>query len=212
MGTKTEHTGLEKFKWNDATKTIIDRYLFTVGRVHDKRVLDFGSGNGHGCMLMKTYGAKYVWGFDIGKEAHEQSIMTFAGVPGIDFCNTLHDVLVCATEEENKMDLIVSFEVFEHIPYKELDENILPKLKKVLKKGGELIFSTPINRDGGKSNDPYHVNEMTPKVLTALMDKHFKEWDLYSTVEVMDSLWFSTKITSGISLNSRCFLVVAKNE
>lgn len=199
-----EHTSIEDMDAMDPTKTIIDRYIFLVGKVKGKRILDFGCGSGHGCMIMKTYGSEYVWGYDKNKEAISEAQRTYSGVPGVDFRDTMEHF------SEDSFDMIVSFEVFEHIPLKEL-KKLIKKLKSYLKKDGLFIITTPISR-GQKSEDKFHQNEMTQNVFVNLMDEFFNEWDLYSTIEHRDGLWSNTRITNGVTPMSRCFLAVAKND
>lgn len=75
--------------------------------------------------------------------------------------------------ESNSFDVVTSFETIEHV-----DANkFLTEVKKVLKRNGTLILSTP--RENGPSNSPYHIKEFTAKELEILLKRYFKSVKLF---------------------------------
>lgn len=75
--------------------------------------------------------------------------------PGFNFIERCDEIL----ETHGKFDLIVNFEVYEHIN-PELAPALLCAMRKLLKPGGKLIFSTPVYCSSFKMARN-HINERT---------------------------------------------------
>jgi 2-polyprenyl-3-methyl-5-hydroxy-6-metoxy-1,4-benzoquinol methylase len=73
----------------------------------------------------------------------------------------------------NTFDIVVSFQVIEHIAD---DRLFLQELHRVLKPGGQAIISTP-NIHFSLSRNPWHVREYTPEQLKSLCDSIFSSTD-----------------------------------
>jgi ubiquinone/menaquinone biosynthesis C-methylase UbiE len=70
---------------------------------------------------------------------------------------------------DNSFDVVVSFQVIEHI---DNDFLFLKEIHRVLKPGGTALLTTP-NRKMSLSRNPWHVREYLPEELTALAKKIF---------------------------------------
>lgn len=75
---------------------------------------------------------------------------------------------------DNAYDLVVSFQVIEHI---ENDALYLQEIHRVLKPDGVALITTP-NRKMSLSRNPWHVREYLPEELKTLAKKVFKEAEM----------------------------------
>jgi len=71
--------------------------------------------------------------------------------------------------DDNTYDVVVSFQVIEHI---ENDALFLREIHRVLKPGGMALITTP-NRSMSLSRNPWHIREYLPEELAALAAKIF---------------------------------------
>ena len=92
--------------------------------------------------------------------------------------------------KENSYDIIMSIEVLEHVLE---DEKFIINVKKLLKKDGCFVMSTP-NGDFKKNTNPDHVRHYTKKQLESLLQKHFNNVDVYYAIK--DSKWRKIGIKS----------------
>lgn len=76
--------------------------------------------------------------------------------------------------EDNRYDLVVSFQVIEHIKD---DTLFLKEIHRVLKPGGTALITTP-NRRRSLTRNPWHIREYLPEELEALAS------EIFSSVEV----------------------------
>jgi SAM-dependent methyltransferase len=74
----------------------------------------------------------------------------------------------------SSFDTVVSFQVIEHI---EDDQQFLQEIKRVLRPGGKLIFTTP-NRNLSLTRNPWHIREYEAQELQKLCKKFFQEVNL----------------------------------
>lgn len=126
------HQSFDFYKWRN--ETLVDdtrRFEFLKSSLINKKVLDFGSGNGGFLKLTKNI-SKEVLGVEL-----EKAIIPFYKEEDIPFENNLDNI-------NEKFDIITSFHVIEHIkePLK-----ILDKLKNLLKDNGRLIIEVPNAND-----------------------------------------------------------------
>lgn len=75
---------------------------------------------------------------------------------------------------ENAFDVIVSFQVIEHIHD---DALFLKEIHRVLKPGGTALLTTP-NRKMSLSRNPWHVREYLPDELNSLANKFFSQTEM----------------------------------
>ena len=123
---------VRRFEWDGIIKILLD----LVGSENSKRWLDYGCGNG--CLVRE--GISRGWntiGYD---EGWITNMAQSRGIPILNK-NELDNL-------ENQFDIITAIEVFEHLvdPVSELK-----KIRKLIKKGGVLFFTTGNAR-------PYHNN------------------------------------------------------
>lgn len=152
-------------------------YLFAANYCHDTiRVLDAGSGTGYGSQLLAESGAQ-VYGADYFFDAlayakahfpHQNLNLVVMNLGSLGF-------------KEHTFDLIVSFQVIEHMP--DL-KRFLSELIRVLKSSGTIIFSTPNVSEKQKqkgSDNVFHFNEITYREARELMESHFNHVEFYGT-------------------------------
>ncbi len=72
---------------------------------------------------------------------------------------------------DNTFDVVVSFQVIEHI---EKDKLFLSEINRVLKPGGLALVTTP-NRKMSLTRNPWHIREYLPEELHALASGIFRE-------------------------------------
>jgi 2-polyprenyl-3-methyl-5-hydroxy-6-metoxy-1,4-benzoquinol methylase len=75
---------------------------------------------------------------------------------------------------DNTYDVVVSFQVIEHI---EDDLLYLKEIHRVLKPGGKALITTP-NRSMSLTRNPWHVREYLPNELSALASKVFRKVEM----------------------------------
>ena len=154
----------------------ICRYDFAAGLAKNKVVLDIACGAGYGSIYLKTKGAKMVLGGDVNRDAVEYAKAHYRGKElaflRLDAMNLPFS--------QGIFDVIVSFETIEHLKN---NRQFLSACKKVLKKNGLLICSTP-NRsitlsDLSRPLNPFHLYEFTVKEFYDLLSEYFKNVDIY---------------------------------
>jgi len=132
------------------------RYLFASRLARGKRVVDLGSGTGYGSSTLAEMAAR-VTGVEIAADAVEYARENY-GSPKVEFIHA------SATEtglDKNAYDLVVAFEVIEHLTNW---EELLREAKRLLKPGGQFVVSTP-NRDYYAESrrlagpNPFHEHE-----------------------------------------------------
>jgi ubiquinone/menaquinone biosynthesis C-methylase UbiE len=145
----------------------LHRYLVASEYVTNKSVLDLGCGAGYGSSLL-TKSSSYV-GVDVSASSIESAMKTY-GPFGAEFlvgdCSNL-DI------PSHSFDVIVCFEMLEHI---DDPESVIREAKRLLKKDGIFISSTPdkveYNRFLTEPNQ-YHLHEMTFEEYGQMLRRHF---------------------------------------
>lgn len=126
------HQSFDFYKWRN--ETLVDdtrRFEFLKNSLVNKKVLDFGSGNG-GFLKLTRNVSKKVLGVEL-----EKAIIPFYKEKKISFENNLDNI-------NEKFDIITSFHVIEHIKEPLI---ILEKLKNLLENNGKLIIEVPNAND-----------------------------------------------------------------
>lgn len=139
------------FKKNKYRENLYNRYLFCNDYIKDEVVLDIPCGMGWGTSMLE--GAKELYGIDISEEAINKGKKLYP--------NIIFQVgeLTKINFEDNKFDVILCLEGFEHITYVE-GQKFLSEAKKKLKAKGKLILTTPLLRNNKlHSGNPYHLCE-----------------------------------------------------
>lgn len=152
----------------------IIRYDFVTGNP-DYVVLDIGCGSGHGSNTLATK-FKTVHGVDIAEEAIAYAKEHWQKT-NINF--SIGDSLNIPFSD-NTFDVVVAFEVFEHLTDW---RKFLSEIKRVLKPNGKVYLSTPnktLYSPGTKKPiNPHHVFEMTIPEFQSALTEYFTIDSLY---------------------------------
>jgi ubiquinone/menaquinone biosynthesis C-methylase UbiE len=150
-------------------------------------VLDVACGSGYGSSLLWAEGkARQVIGADVSIEALECA--TRFRVPGrVEFALAKAESLPFPDSE---FDVVVSMETFEHLAH---PKEFLRELRRVLRPGGPVVVSTPLNNSPGRlrPQNPYHIREYSTEEFAGLLQAVFSEMQLCSQVSefVYEPLW-----------------------
>lgn len=129
-------------------------------------VLDIASGEGYGAVILASK-SKAVKGCDYDEKTIGIAQDLHKKVDNLKF--TVENALA-TTFEDGQFDMITSMETIEHVP----DENAyMVEMRRILKKGGIFIFSTPQNRMGHIPMNNEHVIEYTLDAVVSLAKKYF---------------------------------------
>jgi SAM-dependent methyltransferase len=179
--TADDHMGAERFipeesgplpGYEHAHRYLAASLIFEKGRI-----LDLASGSGTGTATLRAAGAAgqnpsgsglKVVGIDLDFASARRAAPAVQGdAVRLPFADASFDGVIC-------------FETIEHL---EEPPRLLEEIRRVLRRGGVALLSTP-NRDvfttrAGRSN-PFHVNEMNPEELRRVLGGSFPHVALYS--------------------------------
>lgn len=150
------------------------RYQDAAKFVEGKNVLDIGCGVGAGANLMAKHGAKSVVGVDYSSRAISYSKKHFTA-PNLKFkkMNALS-----LKFKRNTFDLIICFEIIEHLPPKS-HKDFVKQLSRLTSKDGICFCSTPnkliSSPNRKKPYNPYHKKEFTPDEFLNLFKNYFNK-------------------------------------
>jgi SAM-dependent methyltransferase len=132
------------------------------------RLLDAGCGSGYGTALLAETAGEAV-GLDLSAEALSYAREHYRR-PNLRF---VEGDCAALPFPDKDFDLVVAFEVIEHLPD---PEAFLRETRRVLRRRGRLLVSTPNRRfyteERGYKN-PFHVREFDAAEFDALLGKHF---------------------------------------
>jgi len=165
------------------------RYRWAATVVAGREVLDAGCGVGYGTEMLAEAGASRVVGLDVSPEAVEDAVFR-AGAIGQFEVGDLERMPF----SPGSFDVVVCFEAIEHVNRREL---ALDELRRVLRRDGLLILSSP-NRHVYLPGNPYHVHEYTPSELHAALTQRFRHVALYR-----QHPWITSLITDDAGLGAR---------
>jgi ubiquinone/menaquinone biosynthesis C-methylase UbiE len=170
---KKKWTGerLETFILNVTTIEHLHRYALAAELAKGKTVLDVACGEGYGSHLLSKSAFK-VFGVDISKEIIDAAKLKYVK-NNIQFSVGNASSLDFANES---LDLVVSFETIEH---HNQHEEMLSEVKRVLKKSGVVMISTPDKlrySDIPRYKNPFHVKELYFDEFEDLIKKYFKNY------------------------------------
>ena len=152
------------------------RYNLARQYAKNKVVIDVACGTGIGSQHLFAGGAKKCIGLDLDEAALEYARAEYKDCY-FSACDA-HDLCLA----DNSADLIVSFETLEHVANPVL---FLRECKRVLKRGGILICSTPnhtVYRWFGKNE--FHKKEFTAREFRDVLSTLFTVKELYCQKEV----------------------------
>lgn len=154
-------------------------YKFAANSIkNNDRVLDYGCGGGYGAEYLSRFTEKEVVGYDIDKNTISKAKDFFKNSDNLRFVDILDDT--------DKFDVIVSFQVIEHLTEKNRAEYV-GKISNLLKKDGVFFLST-VNKNisSYKLNKPvmpFHIKEYYPKELEDFLGNYFSSVSCYGQIE-----------------------------
>lgn len=154
------------------------RYRFASRFAPGRRVLDAGTGTGYGARLLADAGAAEVVGVDVAAAVVESEREQVG--PDVDL--RVGD-LTSLDFGDGRFDLVVCFEVIEHVDDR---EGALAELVRVLAPRGLLLVSSP-NRDVYVPGNPHHVHEYLPEELRAALGGHLDHVELWRQHDLIGS-------------------------
>ncbi len=161
----------------------IHRYAVAAGMVSGKIVLDIASGEGYGSNLL-AQSAKQVTGVDVSSEAVSHATKKYQR-KNLSFIKGSADKIPLG---DGICDVVVSFETLEHI---HAQDEMICEIKRVLKKDGIMIMSTPEKftwSDKMHHKNEYHVKELYKEQFVDLVKRFFKNYIFMSQKLVFSSL------------------------
>nr|MDQ3936654.1 class I SAM-dependent methyltransferase [Actinomycetota bacterium] len=167
-----EWTGERCVPWAPDVRVVYEhyhRYLWAAELARDRRVLDLGSGEGYGSAILAAT-AGHVHGLDVDERTVEHARLNYSA-PNLEF--SVGSALDLSRFEEGEFDLVVAFEVIEHV---EEQERLLDEAARVLAPGGALVVSTPERRVYAEERaeaNPFHERELTESELQELLGRRF---------------------------------------
>jgi O-antigen biosynthesis protein len=139
------------------------RYWWAAQAAEGRAVLDAGCGVGYGSAMLARAGATEVVGVDLSDKAVEAAA---GAAPNATF---LTGDVHALPFEDDRFDLVVCFEVIEHVA---AQDAVLGELARVLSPDGILVVSSP-HRGVYQDGNPHHVHEYVPDELRAALAVHF---------------------------------------
>jgi len=152
------------------------RYVWALPYAYNKKVLDAGCGSGYGAELLALV-AREVIAVDYSPDVIGENRRKYASRTNLKF--EVMD-LTNLRFPEDFFDLIVCFEVYEHIASPQCDI-ALGHLCRTCKRQGKVLLSTPnrlVEEPFMKSaalTNPYHINSVSPNELRASLMRHFAQ-------------------------------------
>jgi 2-polyprenyl-3-methyl-5-hydroxy-6-metoxy-1,4-benzoquinol methylase/glycosyltransferase involved in cell wall biosynthesis len=169
------------------------RYAYARNFATGARVLDFGCGSGYGTACLADV-AESVVGLDISEDAlayardcHQHPHLTF-----------LHDDRLGGALPDRSFDLIVCFEVIEHLDGP-MQVELLAGFRRLLAPAGRLLISTPNPQVTALYGaNPYHLRELTESQFEALLREHFPHVGLVEQ-SIHASVFLQPRKSEGVS-------------
>ncbi len=161
----------------------LHRYAIAQKITKNKIVLDIASGEGYGSFLLSKSAAR-VFGVDIDEKSINHAKGKYALSKNIEFKVGSTDAIPL---EDKSVDVVISFETIEHHCRHDL---MMEEISRVLKADGVLLISSPeksiySERD---SNNPYHIKELILDDFKDLLERNFKNVELFNQRFVIGSL------------------------
>lgn len=173
---------LETFVVNETTVEHLHRYSIVQPHVSGKIVVDIACGEGYGSNLLAGDAQKVI-GIDIDEEVINHAKSKYRK-KNLSFLTGSADKIPIS---DHSVDIVVSFETIEH---HDKHQEMLLEIKRILKPDGFLIISSPEKRDE-KSNNPYHIKELTSAEFKQLLKFFFNYTMFYNQKVVLGSLIIS---------------------
>jgi protein-L-isoaspartate O-methyltransferase len=128
------------------------------------KVLEIGTGSGYGLKLIADKADQFVTidkhKTDFSLPDHEANKIQFVQM----------NIPPLTGIPDNEFDFVITFQVIEHI---NKDKAFVDEIRRVLKRGGKLIVTTP-NSKMSLTRNPWHVREYTVNQLENLLRNKFE--------------------------------------
>lgn len=164
---------------------IINRYKFAARFIDMKKtVLDAASGYGYGTSYLSHY-CQLIYGLDLA----ESNILFGESSFYNENLRWVKGDVADLPFDEDYFDTYISFETLEHLTANKV-KKYLEESKRVLKKNGTFLLSTPNKNVRKEVNNPFHVKEYTYGGIDGILKEHFSSVHYYSVVgyEVTDGI------------------------
>jgi len=161
------------------------RYQSVKNLVRGKVVLDAGSGEGYGAYSLAESAARVV-GIDISREAVDNARATYQR-QNLEYQVGSVDALPF---EDASFDVVVSFEVIEHLE-ETVQAEFLREARRVLKKDGVLVISTPnkaVYSDSTHQHNRFHKKEFYIDEFESFLRQTFPKISLFGQTWVISSV------------------------
>src|SRR5260221_8761154 len=164
----------------------LHRYHNALKLVKGKVVLDIACGEGYGTKILSK-SANKVFGIDIDSASIDHAKKTY-GENNIEFiCGNVKNIPL----PDNSVDVVVSYETIEHID-EGTQNDFLTEIKRVLKKGGILIISTPDKTnytDRYSHKNEFHIKEFEKDEFVSFLNNHFNRVSSFlQGYEIVDAI------------------------
>lgn len=166
----------------------LSRYLSVLGIAKNRTILDIACGAGYGTRLIAST-AKKVWGVDYSTEAIDYAKDHYSATNIKYLVGDAHNIPL----DNESVDVVVSLETIEHLKN---PEKFIKEVKRVLKKGGKFVVSTP-NDDEFIEGNKFHLHEFDLKELKKLIGDNFKNVEYYYQGTYFGAGVFSQKLFEG---------------
>jgi SAM-dependent methyltransferase len=147
------------------------RYAFAARLAAGKRVLDVGCGAGYGLVELAR-SARFAVGIDVAREPLDYAFNHYHNFTNVAFLQASASALPFVNQS---FELITAFEVIEHLTDW---PRLLAEAKRVLKRSGAFLVSTPNKRYYAESraehgHNPFHVHEFDYKEFRGALAEFF---------------------------------------
>jgi len=160
-------------------------YRYAAKFAAGKSILDYGCGGGYGTEYLSRFTNKPVVGFDV-----DAKTISYANR----FYQHQHLCFVSTLNNLHRFDMIVSFQVIEHLNHSQLII-YFNKLKSLCKPNGLIIIATPNkNITSYKLKTPifaHHFQEFTPDSFKSLLTSQLSSVKLYG--QISSTTYFQVK-------------------
>jgi 2-polyprenyl-3-methyl-5-hydroxy-6-metoxy-1,4-benzoquinol methylase len=177
---------LETFITSEVMLEHLHRYAIAQNFVSKKNILDIACGEGYGTYLLSNYAEK-ITGIDIDSNTINKAKKKYTNQKIKFKTGSILEI----PENKETFDVVICLETLEHI---DDHEAVIAELKRVLKKGGVLIISTPNKFSysrGDTSQNPFHKKELSQAEFQSLLLNHFK------FVKILNQVSFSCSLIEG---------------
>jgi O-antigen biosynthesis protein len=190
-------TGERCLPWIADTQVVYEhlhRYYFASLLVGGHDVIDVGCGEGYGAAILAEL-ARTVIGIDIVPEVVAHARRTYER-------DNLHFEVASAVDlagiEDDSADVVVCFEVIEHVREHEQDE-LIAAARRVLRPDGLLVISTPdrVPYNRSREPNPFHVHELSADELHWLLAGRFRHSSFWTQHLVIGSALTATPGRAG---------------